>query len=63
MGKIVIDQEKCIGCGTCSALFPKNFKLDKKGKAQVVKQSSISEKDIKAVISSCPVSAISYKKD
>jgi ferredoxin len=61
MKKIVIDQKKCIGCGTCNILAAKTFKIGKKGKAEVINQKGDSETNIKEAISSCPVQAISAK--
>jgi len=56
--KITVDQEKCIGCGACSATCPDSFEL-KDGKAHA-KKSSVEEisceKDAEA---GCPVGAIS----
>ena len=62
MTKIVIDQKKCIGCGTCTVLAPKTFKLGKNGKAEIMNQKGDSETKIKEAISSCPVQAISVKE-
>ena len=59
MVKIVVDQNKCIGCGACVATCPKAFGL-KDGKAYV--KGSVEkltcEKDAE---SGCPVGAISVK--
>ena len=41
---IRIDQLKCIGCGTCSALCPAYFELGNEGKA-ILKQSTVQQKD------------------
>lgn len=35
MKKLVVDQDKCIGCGACVALAPEVFELRDDGKAQV----------------------------
>lgn len=60
--KILINKNKCIGCGTCSFLAPKVFKLGKDGKADVVDQSVSMTKEIKMAIEGCPERAISYKE-
>ena len=56
--KIIIDKEKCIGCGSCVAICPASFEM--KGDKAVVKKSSVKEisceKDAEAA---CPVQAIS----
>jgi len=41
---IQIEQNKCIGCGTCSALCPDYFELGDKGKA-ILKNSVAPNKD------------------
>lgn len=61
MKKIVINQKNCIGCGTCTVIAAKTFKLGKNGKAEVVSQLGDDEAKIKNAIESCPVNAISAK--
>jgi len=36
--KIVIDREKCIGCGSCEATCPEIFRLIEDGKSSVVER-------------------------
>lgn len=62
MKKLVVDKNKCIGCGTCAALTPKVFKLGDEGKASVIDQEGDSEETIQNAIDSCPVQAISWKE-
>ena len=33
--KIKLEREKCIGCGSCSALCPKYFELQEDGKSHI----------------------------
>jgi len=56
--KIIVDKEKCIGCGTCVALAPEIFEMDKNGKSSVKKSPEINEESLKLAIDSCPVQAI-----
>lgn len=59
MAKIpVVDKEKCIGCGTCTVLAPKTFRLGKDGKAEVINPPGDEEEKIKEAIDGCPVEAI-----
>jgi len=58
MPKIIVDQEKCIGCGTCVALAPKTFGFNKDGKSEVINQDGDSIEEIKQTVASCPVAAI-----
>jgi ferredoxin len=59
--KIIIDQKKCIGCGTCAILASKTFKIDKSGKSEVINQTGNSKEEIRNAIDSCPVSAILWR--
>jgi ferredoxin len=61
MRKIIVDQKRCIGCGTCVILAPKTFKMGKGGKSEVINEKGNSKEDIQNAVDSCPVSAISYK--
>ena len=54
MAKIVVDQDKCLGCGACAATCPKSFKMNG-GKAHAKGDSDCA----KAAESGCPVGAIS----
>lgn len=39
MPKIIHQREKCIGCGTCAAVCPKFFEMDKKDGLATLKGS------------------------
>jgi ferredoxin len=61
-GTVYIDEEECIGCGTCEELCPDVFELDEvTDKAKVIKPQGGPEDCIEEAISSCPVSCISWK--
>ena len=53
---IKVDEEKCIGCGSCEAVCPQVFKI-KEGKAKVIAQKNIP--CVKEAKNICPVDAIS----
>jgi ferredoxin len=66
MSKIKLEREKCIGCGSCSALCPKYFELIDDGKSHIkeaVKQD-IEELEVEkvecavAASEACPVQCI-----
>ena len=59
MAKIIIDTDKCIGCGACEAICPDVFKMED-DKAVVVKQD-IDDPSAKEASESCPVDAIEIK--
>ncbi|MFA6428485.1 MAG: ferredoxin [Candidatus Buchananbacteria bacterium] len=55
-----VNEDLCIGCGTCEAVCPAVFKIAEDGKAKVLAADYIAEADkIKESIESCPVQAIS----
>ena len=56
--KIKIDKDKCIGCGTCSAIASKTFTVDSDNKAQIVKGNWDDDKTIMQAAQSCAVLAI-----
>ena len=56
---VKINQETCIGCGTCAAVCEKVFEM-KDGKAYVKAGQENSKEDcVKEAIEACPVDAIS----
>jgi len=60
MPKIIVDKEKCIGCGACVSICPKNFELaEGKAKAKNTEIKKITCE--KEAADSCPVNAIIIK--
>lgn len=55
---IKINRTQCIGCGTCSAIAPKTFELDKDCKTYVLPSSDDSLETILQATQSCAVEAI-----
>lgn len=53
-----VNDEICIGCGTCESLCPKVFKIED-GKSKVISEECGEDCNCQEVIDSCPVSAIS----
>ncbi|MGA2417932.1 MAG: ferredoxin [Candidatus Staskawiczbacteria bacterium] len=66
MAKIKLEREKCIGCGSCSALCPKYFELIEDGKSHIVgaEKKDIEELETEkiecaqAAAEACPVQCI-----
>jgi ferredoxin len=57
--EIKVDQDLCIGCGSCEAFAAKAFEI-RNGKSFVKEGwTEESENNIKNAVSSCPVLAIS----
>jgi len=63
MKKIIVDGNKCIGCGLCESLCPEIFEL-KNGKS-IAKEGNIEKNKecIEEAISSCPTQAISIESE
>jgi len=68
--KIILDQPKCIGCGACAALDPKNFEMkgdkailtDSKEKDNIYEKETEITNDAQDATDSCPVQCIEIKK-
>ncbi|MFH0831516.1 MAG: ferredoxin [archaeon] len=58
--KILVDKNKCIGCGSCVAVCEGNFEM-KDGKAAAINSASDMPCN-KEAAEICPVSAITIKK-
>ena len=60
MAKIVLDKEKCVGCGACQAICPEYFEVDKDGKSKVRREEVEKEKMncIREAIEGCPTQCI-----
>jgi ferredoxin len=56
---IKVNQELCIGCGSCEVLCPAVFKLNAAGKAEAINQEESG--CAKNAAESCPVQAIEVK--
>ncbi len=61
--KIEVDKNKCIGCGTCAALAPEVFELDKNNKSTVKNTSNAKLETIKLAADSCPTKAIKIETE
>lgn len=57
--KVIVKEDVCIGCGSCVAICPSVFKMEK-GKSIVKKKQG--DKCAKEAMEACPVDAIVIKK-
>lgn len=63
MKQPIVDQNACIGCGTCAALASDTFSIDPAtGKAKVTNPTGNTEAEIDTAIASCPNQAISWQE-
>ncbi|HEA65622.1 MAG TPA: ferredoxin [Desulfobacterales bacterium] len=61
--RIYIDEDECIGCGSCEEICPEVFKLNEEtDKAEVIKPEGGPEELIEEAIETCPVDCI-YRAD
>lgn len=62
--KITLNQEECIGCGSCSVICPASFGFDSGKSKGTVKKKSISKITCeKEAADACPVNAIEIKEE
>jgi ferredoxin len=62
--KVYIDEEECIGCGSCVELCPEVFRMNEdKEKAEVILPEGGSEECIEEAIDTCPVSCIHWEEE
>lgn len=59
MAKVILSEDKCIGCGACVAISPENFDFNDEGLSKVINEE-VSEKTMNA-LEACPVCAISVE--
>lgn len=58
--KPIVNQETCIGCGTCEGICPEVFKLaNSKAQVQQLDDYTPFKDKIDQAVSACPVTAIS----
>jgi ferredoxin len=61
--RVYIDEDECIGCGSCEEICPEVFKLDEdEEKAKVIKSEGGPEDLIEEAIETCPVSCIHWEE-
>jgi len=56
--KVTVDKEKCIGCGSCSAICPANWEMDDQGKASPKEELVEKLGCNQTAAENCPVQAI-----
>ena len=59
MKKVVLNEDRCIGCGACMSVAPDNFTFSDEGRAELI-NSELTNEAIEAS-EMCPVSAITIE--
>ncbi len=61
--RVYIDEDECIGCGTCEEICEEVFRLNEDTeKAEVIKPEGGPEELIQEAIDSCPVECIHWEE-
>ncbi|MFW6115313.1 MAG: ferredoxin [Thermodesulfobacteriota bacterium] len=61
--RVYIDEDECIGCGTCEEICDEVFRLNEETeKAEVVEPEGGPEDLIQEAIDSCPVECIHWEE-
>ena len=63
MKKIIVDDEKCIGCGACVAIDGEHFDFNEDGLSEAISQENLESENLQNAISSCPVNAIKIAEE
>jgi NTE family protein len=61
--RVLVDEKRCVGCGTCVVQAPKVFRLDARGKAEVTTPVQTWSPLEGAYVLNCPTSAISVRPE
>lgn len=70
--KVILKRSECIGCGACSAVCPKNFKMGDDGKSELIGSKLDTNNDmvseiekpgcVEDAVNGCPVQCIHIEK-
>ncbi len=61
--KVVIYEDRCIGCGLCESIEPKVFLITDYNVAEVITQPDTFEGKVQEAVDSCPTDAIAIVAD
>lgn len=61
--RVLVDEQRCVGCGACVVQAPKVFRLDARGKAEVVTPVQTWSAVEGAYVINCPTDAISVRPE
>ncbi len=61
--RVYIDEDECIGCGTCEEICPEVFEMNEDiEKSKVIKPEGGPEDLIQEAIDTCPVDCIQWQE-
>ena len=60
--KLKVDKAKCLGCATCTSIYPMHFTMGSDGKSQPTGNTLVSQEEADEIVKVCPVAAISYEE-
>ena len=63
MKKIIVDQNRCIGCGACVAIDSEHLDFEENGLSHVIREDNLETEELNNAIHSCPVNAISISEE
>ena len=61
MGKVILNEDRCIGCGVYMSIAPENFTFSDEGRAEII-NTEITDAACEAS-EMCPVSAITIENE
>ena len=61
--RVEVDQDLCVGSGTCAELAKGAFKMNDEDKAEVDDPTAVGLDDLKEAEAQCPVDAITVEED
>lgn len=61
--KVIVNQDECIGCGSCQAMNEKLFKLNDELKSMYIGGEGVTVEEVLEVAKVCPVMAIEVYDD
>ncbi len=61
--RVLVDEQRCVGCGACVVQAPKVFRLDARGKAEVLTPVQTWSPVEGAYVLNCPTDAISVRPE
>ena len=50
MKKLIVDQNRCIGCGACVAIDSEHFDFDENGLSHVIKEDNLETEELNTII-------------